>query len=151
MLNPLDCSCSLDEDREKLVCEPPMQIVAQCLQYFARHFRDPILIEDLGTTLGIAQVCVDCSFDQVRGMTPAEALQDHRLNQLFSALSDHPRQGLGRAIRACGLGHTPGVVGLFEQTFGIEMPLFLLTSRRAADDRRFRQAHPEPEFLVLGD
>ena len=151
MLNPLEGCCSLNRSLEQHTCEPAMQIVARCLQYFSQHFRDPILIEQLGTTLGIAQICVDTSFDQVRGMTPAEALQDLRLNQLFSALTVEPRQGLGRAIRACGLGQTPGVVGLFEQTFGIEMPLFLLTSRRAAEDRRFRMAHPEPEALVLAE
>jgi hypothetical protein len=41
------------------------------------------------------------------------------------------------------------VLALFEQEFGIEMPLFLLTSRRAADDRLFRLEHPEAEELVL--
>jgi hypothetical protein len=40
------------------------------------------------------------------------------------------RQGLGRAIRACGLAETAGMVALFNQEFGIAMPLFLLTCRR---------------------
>jgi methylphosphotriester-DNA--protein-cysteine methyltransferase len=99
--------------------------------------------------LEISEDCVSFSFDQVRGMTPAQALQEHRLNQLFAALTDHPRQGLGHAIEACGLGQTRGVVPLFEQTFGIDMPLFLLTCRRASDDRLFRRLHPDPEALVL--
>ena len=128
---------------------PPMAIVAQCLRYFALHFSDAIAIDQLASTLGIPQRDLDCSFDQVRGMTPAQALLEHRLNQLFAALTEHPRQGLGNAIRACGLGQTAGVVLLFEQTFGIDMPLFLLTCRRAADDRLFRKAHPEPGALVL--
>ena len=142
----------LDRDSvgDELACHSPMQVVAQCLQYFALHYRDPIAIDQLGVILGINQDCLDWSFDRVRGMTPAQALQDHRLNQLFSALTSQPRQGLGRAIEACGLGQTTGVVALFEQTFGIDMPLFLLTSRRAADDRLFRQDHPEPEALVVG-
>ena len=76
-------------------------------------------------------------------------LQEHRLTKLFVALTDQPRQDLGRAIRACGLAETTGVLALFEQEFGIDMPLFLLTCRRAADDRLFRLANPEAEALVL--
>jgi AraC-like DNA-binding protein len=130
-------------------CGSPMQIVARAREYFGVHFADPILIPELALLLGISDDCLDFSFDQVRGMTPAQALQEHRLNRLFSSLTDKPRQGLGRAIRACGLGQTAGVVPLFEQTFGIDMPLFLLTCRRAADDRLFRRSHPEPQALVL--
>jgi transcriptional regulator GlxA family with amidase domain len=132
-----------------LVCGSPMQIVAQALHYFGQHFGDPIAITELAQLLGISEDCLDFSFDQVRGMTPAQALQEHRLNKLFTVLTDQPRQGLGRAIRSCGLGQTSGVVALFEQTFGIDMPLFLLTCRRAADDRLFRRLHPEPQALVL--
>lgn len=130
-------------------CGSPIRIVADALQYFRRHCHDPIAIAELAEVLGISEACLDFSFDQIRGMTPAQALQEHRLNKLFAALTEQPRQGLGRAIRACGLGQTAGVVSLFEQTFGIDMPLFLLTCRRAADDRLFRRAHPEPQALVL--
>jgi len=130
-------------------CGSPMQIVADALRYFGQHFRDPIPITELAQVLGISEACLASSFDRIRGMTPAEALQEHRLNRLFTSLSEQPRQGLGRAIRACGLGQTDGVLNLFEQTFGIDMPLFLLTCRRAADDRLFRLEHPEAEALVL--
>jgi len=133
----------------QLACDSPMRIVADALRYFGQHFRDPIAIAELADSLGISEDCLDFSFDQIRGMTPAQALQEHRLNRLFAALTDQPRQGLGRAIQACGLGQTTGVVPLFEQTFGIDMPLFLLTCRRAADDRVFRRLHPEPQALVL--
>ncbi len=126
-----------------------MLVVGEALRYFALHFQDPIAIGDLAGILGISNDCLDFSFDQVRGMTPAQALLDFRLNQLFTSLSHKPRQGLGHAVRACGLGPTPDVLGLFEQTFGIPMPLFLLTCRRALEDRIFRQDHPEPEALVL--
>jgi len=78
-----------------------------------------------------------------------QALQEYRLNKLFVTLTDQPRQGLGRAIRACGLAETTGVLALFEQEFGIDMPVFLLTCRRAADDRLFRLEHPEADALVL--
>jgi hypothetical protein len=47
------------------------------------------------------------------------------------------------------LGETAGVSALFEQEFGIDIPLFLHISRRAADDRLFRLEHPEAEALVL--
>jgi len=126
-----------------------MQIVSRCLQYFSLHFAEPCVTADLLQDLAISEDCLVFSFDQVRGMTPAQALQEHRLNQLFAALTDQPRQGLGHAIEACGLGQTTGVVPLFEQTFGIEMPLFLLTCRRAADDRRFRRLHPDAASLVV--
>jgi len=127
----------------------PMLVVREALLYFGLHFQDPIVIGDLAPILGISNHCLDFSFDQVRGMTPAQALLDFRLNQLFTTLSHQPRQGLGHAVRSCGLGPTSDVLGLFEQTFGIPMPLFLLTCRRALDDRLFRQNHPEPEALVL--
>ena len=129
--------------------DSPMQVVALARQYFGLHFQDPIAITELPRALGISADCLECCFDLVRGMTPAQALLEHRLNRLFAALTDQPRQGLGRAIQACGLSSTTGVVALFEQTFGIEMPVFLLTCRRAADDREFRREHPEPAALVL--
>jgi len=124
-------------------------IVRDALLYFAQHFAEQDALSTLAQGIGTSMECVDFSFDQIRGMTPAEALLDHRLNQLFSSLTERPRQGLGKAIRACGLGKTVNVVTRFEDTFGIEMPLFLLTCRRAAEDRLFRLTHPEPEALVL--
>lgn len=132
-----------------LGCGNPLQLVSEALRYFGSHFRDPIEIPELADALGTSVGCLDFSFDQIRGVTPARALQEHRLNKLFVALTDQPRQGLGRAIRSCGLGQTAGVLALFEEEFGIEMPLFLLTCRRAADDRLFRLQHPEAEALVL--
>lgn len=130
-------------------CGNPLQIVAGALHYFAGHFKEPEALRTTAPSLGVSEACLDFSFDQIRGMTPAEALLEHRLNRLFASLTDQPRQGLGEAIRACGLGHTAQVVPLFEQTFGIDMPIFLLTCRRAADDRSFRRLHPEPQALVI--
>ena len=125
------------------------QVVGEALQYFAGHFQDPIVIPDLARVLNVSDGCLDDSFDQMRGMTPAQALLDFRLNKLFTSLSHEPRQGLSHAVHACGLGPTPGVLTLFEQTFGIAMPLFLLTCRRALDDRQFRSAHPGADSLVI--
>lgn len=130
-------------------CASPTRIVADALHYFGLHFRNPISIEELALALDSSEACIDLSFDQIRGMTPAQALQGHRLNRLFATLTDEPRQGLGHAIQACGLAQTAGVLPLFEQTFGIAMPLFLLTCRRAAEDRLFRRDHPEARALVL--
>jgi len=130
-------------------CGSPIQIVAAALQYFGLHFPDPIAIPQLALELHTSMDCLDFSFERIRGMTPAQALQDHRLNRLFTSLTEQPRQGLAEAIRACGLGQTVGVQDLFEHTFGIAMPLFLLTCRRAADDRLFRRDHPEAAALVL--
>jgi methylphosphotriester-DNA--protein-cysteine methyltransferase len=130
-------------------CGNLRQVVSDASHYFGLHFSDPIQMPDLAVWLGTSLRCLDFSFDQIRGVTPVQALQDHRLNQLFMALTDHPRQGLGCAIRACGLSETPGVSELFEQEFGIDIPLFLHFSCRAADDRLFRLAHPEADALVL--
>ena len=130
-------------------CESPMQVVADALHYCGRHFSEPIQIPSMAESLGISLDCLNFSFEHIRGVTPLQALQEHRLNKLFVALTDQPRQDLGRAIRACGLAETTGVLALFEQEFGIDMPLFLLTCRRAADDRLFRLEHPEAEALVL--
>ena len=130
-------------------CESPMQVVADALHYFGQHFSEPIQIPSMAESLGISLDCLNFSFEHIRGVTPLQALQEHRLNKLFFALTDQPRQDLGRAIRACGLAETTGVLALFEQEFGIDMPLFLLTCRRAADDRLFRLEHPEAESLVL--
>ena len=130
-------------------CGSPMLVVADALHYFGQHFRDPIQIPSMAESLGISLHCLNFSFDRIRSVTPLQALQEHRLNKLFVALTDQPRQGLGRAIRACGLAETTGVLALFEHEFGIAMPLFLLTCRRAAEDRLFRMEHPEAEALVL--
>jgi AraC-like DNA-binding protein len=127
----------------------PMLVVAKARHFFDLHLQEPIEMTALPQALGISEDCLNASFDQVRGMTPAQALLEQRLNRLFAALSAEPRQGLKQAIHGCGLDGTAGVVALFEQTFGIDMPLFLLTCRRAADDRLFRRDHPEPEALVL--
>ena len=132
-----------------LGCSNPRQVVSDASHFFGLHFSDPIQMPDLADLLGTSLRCLEFSFDQIRGVTPVQALQEHRLNQLFLALTDHPRQGLDRAICACGLGEMPGVADLFEQEFGIYNPLFLHISRRAADDRQFRLEHPEAEALVL--
>lgn len=129
-------------------CGNPFEIVGDALRYFSHHFRDPISIAELAEVLGIRDDCLQFSFDRVRGMTPAQALQDHRLNRLFATLTAQPRQGLRHAITDCGLGQTEEILPLFEQTFGIAMPLFLLTCRRAADDRRYRRDHPEAASLI---
>lgn len=130
-------------------CADPMQVVGDALLYFSLHFQDPILMPDLALSLDTSLRCLDFSFARIRGMLPLQALQEYRLNRLFSVLTEQPGQELASAIQACGLGETSGVVALFEQEFGMEMPLFLYTCRRAADDRQFRQEHPEPEALVL--
>jgi methylphosphotriester-DNA--protein-cysteine methyltransferase len=127
----------------------PAQVVALARQYFGLHLQESIEILDVHRALGVSEQCLNVSFEQMRGMTPAEALLEQRLSRLFVALTDQPRQGLRRAIQACGLSDTVDVVMLFEQAFGIDMPLFLRPCRRAADDRVFRQMHPEPEALVL--
>jgi AraC-like DNA-binding protein len=132
-----------------LGCDNPRQVVRDASHYFGLHFPDPILMPDLAEALGTSLPCLNFSFDHIRGITPFQALQEHRLNQLFAVLTEQPRQGLGRAIRACGLGGATGVSTLFEQEFGIGMPLFLHISRRAADDRAFRLQHPEADALVL--
>jgi methylphosphotriester-DNA--protein-cysteine methyltransferase len=96
--------------------------------------------------LGISQTCLNLSFEKIQGMTPAEAKLEQRLSKLFAALYRSAAQGLRRAIQACdGACTAAGVVRLVEQTTGIEMPLFLLTGRRTADDRLFRRVHPEAE------
>ena len=132
-----------------VACDSPIQIISKVRQYFGIHFRESIDVNQLPALLGVSKDCLDLSFEQVRGISLSQALQEHRLNKLFAALTDQPRQGLGHAIEACGLSKTKGVVALFEQAFGIEMPLFMLTCRRAADDRLFRKDHPDAEALVL--
>jgi AraC-like DNA-binding protein len=132
-----------------LGCGNPRQVVSDASHYFGLHFPDPIMMPDLAEALGTSLRCLNFSFDHIRDITPLQALQEHRLNQLFAVLTDQPRQGLGRAIRACGLGAATGVSALFEKEFGIDMPLFLHISRRAADDRAFRLEHPQAEALVL--
>jgi hypothetical protein len=133
-----------------VVCQSPMQIVVMVRQYFVLHLQEFIDISNLHALLGISKHChLESGFKQVRGVSLAQALQENRLNRLLASLTDHPCQGLGHAIEACGLTKTKGVVALFEQAFGIEMSFFMLTCRRAADDRLFRMRHPDPEALVL--
>jgi transcriptional regulator GlxA family with amidase domain len=132
-----------------IVCDSPMQIVIKVREYFGLHFQESIDLNQLPALLEISQHCLDLSFMQVRGISLSQALQELRLNKLFAALTDQPRQELGHAIEACGLSQTKGVVTLFEHAFGIEMAVFMLTCRRAADDRLFRKDHPSADALVL--
>jgi AraC-like DNA-binding protein len=130
-------------------CQNPQQVARDAVHYFKLHFTQPIEMPALAKKLGTSLRCLNFSFDRIHGVTPFQALQELRLNHLFAALTDHPRQGIDQTIRACGLSETPGVSTLFEQEFGIDIPLFLHISRRAADDRQFRLEHPEAEALVL--
>ena len=119
-------------------------------QYFIFHSQEFIDISNLDALLGISKHCrLESGIKQMRGVSLAQALREHRLNRLLASLTDHPRQGLGHAIEACGLSKTKGVVALFEHAFGIEMPFFMLTCLRAADDRLLWKRHPDPEALVL--
>lgn len=130
-------------------CANPRQVVSDATHYFGLHFPEPIPMPELAQSLGTSLHCLNFSFGHIRGVTPFLALQEHRLSKLFGVLTDQPRQGLATAIRACGLGETANVSDLFEREFGIDMPLFLHISQRAADDRAFRLVHPEAEALVL--
>lgn len=76
-----------------------MQTVAKARQYFGLHLQESIEMTAVPQALGISQDCLNVSFEQVRGMTPAQALLEQRLNGLFAALTDQPRQGLRRAIK----------------------------------------------------
>lgn len=126
-----------------------LMVVGRALSYFSSHFREPITISDVSSHLGISEDCLDFCFDQARGMTPAEALLQHRLHRLFETITEQPQQGLRNAIRNCGLGGGAQTIRLFERTFGIDMPLFLLTCRRAAEDRAFRRRNPGSHQLVV--
>ena len=139
--------CPGDQDVE--VVPAPMQIIQQSLQYLEAHYQQGITLKDWAASLQISEARLELSFAEVRGVTPLQALQDYRLNRLFTTLSEQPAQGLSAAIRMCGLGPSTDVIPLFEQTFGIEIGQFLLTCRRAVNDRAFRRQHPGAETLVL--
>ena len=130
-------------------CANPRQVVSDATHQFGLHFPDPIQMPELAQSLGTSLRCLNFSFEHIRGVPPLQALQEHRLSKLFAVLTDQPCQGPGPATCACGLGETASVSDLFEQEFGIDMPLFLHISRRAADGRAFRLEHPEADALVL--
>ena len=111
-------------------------VVALALRYFARHFQESILMADVARSIGTSEECLDFCFDQTRGMTPFEALQQHRLNRLFQAIAAQPRLSLPSSMRRCGLPCSAGTVAAFEHAFGIGMPLFRRTCQQAADDRQ---------------
>jgi hypothetical protein len=72
-----------------IVCESPMQILVKVRQYFGLHFHESTDISQLPALLGISKYCLNLSVMHVRGISLAQALQEHRLNQLFVALTDH--------------------------------------------------------------
>jgi len=106
-------------------------------------------LAELARGLGVSESCLVLCFERTRGMTPNQALLEFRLNRLFQTIRDHPDQGLRRSIRDCGLGHTAQIVQLFENSFGIAMAPFLLSCKRAQEDRAFRRRHPLRQELVL--
>jgi hypothetical protein len=54
-------------------CGSRVQVVARARQYVALHLREAIGMGAVPQALGISQTCLNVSFEQVRGMTPAEA------------------------------------------------------------------------------
>ncbi len=124
-------------------------LVGEALKLFSHHFRQPLPLAELARGLGVSERCLVLCFERARGMTPNQALLEFRLNRLFQTIRDHPDQGLRRSIRDCGLGHTAQIIQLFENSFGIAMAPFLLTCKRAQEDRAFRRRHPLRQELVL--
>ncbi len=124
-------------------------LVGKALDFFCLHFRQPLPLAELAWGLGVSERRLLFCFDRARGMTPSQALLEFRLNRLFLTIRDYPDQSLRRSIRECGLGHTGHIIELFETSFGIAMTLFLLTCRRAQEDRSFRRQHPLRHQLVL--
>jgi len=62
-------------------CGSPMQIVAKARQYFGVHLQEPIEITALPQALGVAEDCLNFSFEQVRGMTPAQTKVLNKLDR----------------------------------------------------------------------
>ena len=75
-----------------------VQVVAWARQSLGLHVQKPIAITDVPNLLGVSEDCLEFSLDQVRGMTPAQALLEHRLNRLFAALTDEPHCRRGGAV-----------------------------------------------------
>jgi len=124
-------------------------LVGEALRFFALHFRQPLPMAELARGLGVSEQRLSRCFDCARGITPSEALLEFRLNRLFQTFREQPSQRLRRSIQACGLGQTAHIVQLFEDSFGIALVPFLLTCRRAQEDRAFRRLHPQRQNLVL--
>ncbi len=123
--------------------------MSQANAYFSRHYSEPLVIVDVARALGVSEACLGFCFRHCRGKTPLEALQTYRLSQLYRAITEAPAANLLAQVLACGL---PGPVQtdvLFEDFFGINLANFRHTSRRAHDDRHFRDQHPEAESLVV--
>lgn len=85
-------------------CGTPRQVVNDARHDDGLHSSEPIPMPVDADSLGTSLCCLHFSFDQLRGGEAVQALQEHRLNPWFVALTDHPDQGPGRAIRACGPG-----------------------------------------------
>ncbi|MFZ0407041.1 MAG: helix-turn-helix domain-containing protein [Cyanobium sp.] len=124
-------------------------LVGEALKFFSLHFRQPLPLEALARGIGVSEHHLVICFARARGITPNEALLEFRLNRLFQTLREHPSQSLRRSIRECGLTHTDQLIQMFESSFGIAMAPFLLTCRRAQQDRAFRRLHPHRRQLVL--
>lgn len=125
------------------------EIVEAATRYFEAHYGEPIATGDVARHLGISEGCLASSFDQCRRRTPFEALESFRLGQLFQRVREHPTDSLATQVRQCGLPALARTDRLFEANFGIGLAPFRHTSRRAAEDRAFRIAHPGPDDLVV--
>lgn len=125
------------------------EIVEAATRYFEAHYGEPIAPGDVARHLGISEGCLASSFDQCRRRTPFEALESFRLGQLFQRVRERPTDSLATQVRQCGLPALARTDRLFEASFGIGLAPFRHTSRRAAEDRAFRIAHPGPEDLVV--
>ncbi|MFM8258749.1 MAG: hypothetical protein ACKN83_02840 [Vulcanococcus sp.] len=79
------------------------------------------------------------------------AIQASRLNRLFEHISREPSLPLSQHLATWGFESLEAGNREFVAEFGIDLTQFHRVSQRAAEDREFRQHHPERQALIINE
>ena len=103
----------------------------------------------LGHQLAVDPSQLDSAFWQCRGRSCRDEIEISRASRLFKLLGDSPLQDADCTARRCGFAGLSEAQQAFETQLGIDLDLFLTTSRQALEDRQVRRDDPRPERLTL--
>lgn len=105
----------------------------------------------LSHQLHLSSISVESAFMHCRGRSCAMAIQAYRLSRLFEGITCQPSLPLTLQVANCGFHSLEISDREFAAEFGIDLVQFHQVSQRAAEDRQFRQTHPERQALIINE
>lgn len=118
----------------------------------ADHHHDRKLSSQwLSHQLHLSSISVESAFMHCRGRSCAMAIRAYRVSRLFERITHQPSLPLPQHLMSCGFESLDVGNREFIAEFGIDLAQFHRVSQRAAEDRHFRQNHPERRALIINE